>query len=80
MYSCRRFYGTQLVRLVMAGRLSMEEVRRLMGHATTQQLMEYMRAEREKINSLEDCDGRRNIYNAKCFLTSLLEEIPRDDY
>lgn len=45
VYSCRRFYGTQLVRLVMAGMLSMEEARRLMGHATTQQLMEYMRAE-----------------------------------
>lgn len=44
-YSCRHFYGTQLVRLVMAGMLSLEEARRLMGHETTQQLMEYMRAE-----------------------------------
>lgn len=44
-HSCRRFYGTQLVRLVMAGRLSMEEARRLMGHETVEQLMEYQRAE-----------------------------------
>ena len=44
-HSCRRFYGTQLVRLVMAGQLSMEEARRLMGHETVEQLMEYQRAE-----------------------------------
>ena len=45
VHSCRRFYGTQLVRLVMQGALSMEEARRLMGHETTAQLMEYQRAE-----------------------------------
>lgn len=44
-HSCRRFYGTQLVRLVMGGVLSMEEARRLMGHETVEQLMEYQRAE-----------------------------------
>ena len=44
-HSCRRFYGTQLVRLVMAGDLSLDEARRLMGHETVEQLMEYQRAE-----------------------------------
>ncbi|MCT2250970.1 site-specific integrase [Corynebacterium sanguinis] len=44
-HSCRRFYGTQLVRLVMVGELSIEEARRLMGHETVEQLMEYQRAE-----------------------------------
>lgn len=44
-HDTRRFYGTNLVKLVMGGALSMEEARRLMGHETTEQLMEYMRAE-----------------------------------
>lgn len=45
VHSTRRFYGTNLVRLVMAGNISMEEARRLMGHETVAQLMEYQRAE-----------------------------------
>lgn len=45
VHSCRRFYGTALIRLVIAGSLSLEEARRLIGHETTEQLMDYMRAE-----------------------------------
>ncbi len=40
-HDCRRFYGTVLVD---KGRVSLEEARRLMGHETVEQLMEYQRA------------------------------------
>lgn len=40
-HDCRRFYGTALVD---KGRVSLEEARRLMGHETVEQLMEYQRA------------------------------------
>lgn len=40
-HDCRRFYGTQLV---TGGRVSLEEARRLMGHETVEQLLEYQRA------------------------------------
>lgn len=40
-HDCRRFYGTMLVD---KGRVSLEEARRLMGHETVEQLMEYQRA------------------------------------
>ena len=40
-HDCRRFYGTQLV---TEGRASLEEARRLMGHETVEQLLEYQRA------------------------------------
>ncbi|MFE1536843.1 tyrosine-type recombinase/integrase [Corynebacterium bovis] len=40
-HDCRRFYGTQLV---TEGRVSLEEARRLMGHETVEQLLDYQRA------------------------------------
>lgn len=40
-HDCRRFYGT---RLVNSGGVSLEEARRLMGHETVEQLMEYQRS------------------------------------
>ena len=39
-HDCRRFYGT---RLVASRAVSLEEARRLMGHETVEQLMEYQR-------------------------------------
>lgn len=42
-HDCRRFYGTMLVN---RGGVSLEEARRLMGHETVDQLMEYQRAAR----------------------------------
>ena len=42
-HDCRRFYGTLLVN---RGGVSLEEARRLMGHETVEQLMEYQRAAR----------------------------------
>lgn len=42
-HDCRRFYGTMLVN---RGGVSLEEARRLMGHETVEQLMEYQRAAR----------------------------------
>lgn len=43
MYLCRNGFGTALVELVMAGKLTLEDARRLMGHETTDMLMKYMR-------------------------------------
>lgn len=40
-HDCRRFFGTMLVD---KGRVSLEEARRLMGHESVEQLMEYQRA------------------------------------
>ncbi|MCT2023186.1 tyrosine-type recombinase/integrase [Corynebacterium sanguinis] len=44
-HSTRRYYGTKLVTFALAGSFSLEDARRLMGHETTEQLMEYMRAQ-----------------------------------
>ncbi|WP_165164880.1 tyrosine-type recombinase/integrase [Corynebacterium qintianiae] len=44
-HSTRRYYGTKLVTFALAGQFSLEDARRLIGHETTEQLMEYMRAQ-----------------------------------
>lgn len=54
-HDCRRFYGTLLVN---SGVVSLEEARRLMGHETIDQLMEYQRAsagyERRAAKAIDD--------------------------
>lgn len=44
-HATRRYYGTKLVTFALAGEFSLEDARTLMGHETTEQLLEYMRAQ-----------------------------------